>query len=254
MTKSYLFEEGEALSVSLALIPVALTLRVVMGKENFENWVQSMQVRIPTNFEHEVDLVVTVRKAGYDAEKWAGLIKTHIRGEQDFFFWELVEGTWTAVFAKSDSQEMISQFIQDLEDKAGRKIFVTEEDADRIAIPQSQTFPTNFRDEQLLVKTLRDYGLQPNVQPEGDITCRAEQSTLRFYPAEEGSFSVKIENAPNLQQIFQLLSILDEDYKRGVQAVVYENLMSRVEEKNMIVESEEILEDNSIVITLNVQE
>ncbi len=242
------------MSVSLALIPVALTLRVVMGKEGFENWVQSMQVRMPTNFEHEVDLVVTVRKAGYDAEKWAGLVKTHIMGEREFFFWELIDGTWTAVFAKSDSREMISRFISDLESKTGRKIFVSEEASGRTFVPQSQTFPTNFRDGRLLASTLRDYGLQPNEQPNGEITCRVEQSILRFNPAEEGPFSVEVENAPNLQQVFQILSTLDEDYKRGVQAAAYETLMSRVGERDLVVESEEVLEDNSIVITLNVQE
>ncbi len=242
------------MSVSLALIPVALTMRIVMGKENFENWVQSMQVRMPTNFEHEVDLVVTVRKAGYDAEKWAGLVKTHLRGERDFFFWELVDGTWTAVFAKSDSQEMISRFVQDLEEKTGRRIFVTEEGHGNTFVTENQTFPTNFRDEQMLINTLRDYGLQPSVQTSGEVTCRVEQSILRFRPAEEGPFSVEVENAPNLQQVFQLLSTLDEDYKRGVQATAYEKLMGRVEEKNLVVESEEVMEDNSIVITLNVQE
>lgn len=242
------------MSVSLALIPVALTMRIVMGKEGFENWVQSMQIRMPTNFEHEVDLVVTVRKAGYDAEKWAGLIKTHLKGERDFFFWELVDGTWTAVFAKSDSQEMISRFVRDLEEKTGRRIFVTEEGHGNTFVTENQTFPTNFRDEQMLINTLRDYGLQPSVQTSGEVTCRVEQSILRFRPAEEGPFSVEVENAPNLQQVFQLLSTLDEDYKRGVQATAYEKLMGRVEEKNLVVESEEVMEDNSIVITLNVQE
>ena len=228
-------------------------MRIVMGKENFENWVQSMQVSMPTTFEHEVDLVVTVRKAGYDAEKWAGLIKTHLRGERDFFFWELVDGRWTAVFAKSDSQEMVSRFVQDLEEKAGRKIFLTEDGVDRTFVAQNQAFPTNFRDGQLLVNTLRDYGLQPDVQAGGEVVCSVEQSTLRFRPAEEGPFSVQVENAPDLRQAFQLLSTLDEDYRRAVQAAAYEKLMGRVEEKKLVVESEEVLEDNSIVITLNVQ-
>ncbi len=242
------------MSVSLALIPVALALRVVMGKENFENWVESMQVRVATNFEHEVDLIKTVRKGGYDTEKWGGLIKTHIQGERAFFFWEMVDGTWTAVFAEADSRQIISQFINDLESKTRRRIFVTDENPGRAAVSQSETFPTNFNNEQLLVETLREHGLQPSVEPSGEVNCYIGQSTLRFRPAERGPFSVAIENAPNLQQIFHFLSMLDDEYKRGVQTEVYENLMSRIERKNLTVESEEVLEDNSIVITLNVQE
>jgi hypothetical protein len=148
---------------------------------------------------------------------------------------------------------MISRFVQDLEEKTGRKIFVAEGGVGETFVAQNQTFPTNFRNEQLLVNTLNDYGLQPSVQTDGEVTCRVEQSTLRFRPAEEGPFSVEVENAPNLQQVFQLLSTLDEDYRHAVQAAAYENLMGRVEEKNLVVESEEVLEDNSIVITLNVQ-
>lgn len=242
------------MSVSLALIPVALALRVAMGKEGFENWIRSQEVRIPTNFKHEVDLIVTVRKAGYDAEKWAGLIKTHIRGERNFFFWELEDGVWTAVFAKSDSQQMVSRFMDDLESRSGRNIFGSDENTQGYFGTQSQVFPTNFRDGQVLMKTLGEYGLHPETTSDGEIVCRVGASTLRFRPAEEGPYSVKIENAPDLRQMFQVLSNLDEDYRRGVQASTYEKLMNRIDEKNLAVESEEVLEDNSIVITLNVQE
>lgn len=32
------------MSVSLALLPVALAMRIVMGKEGFNNWIESQQV------------------------------------------------------------------------------------------------------------------------------------------------------------------------------------------------------------------
>lgn len=241
------------MSVSLALIPVALALRVVMGKEGFESWVASLQVRMPTTFENELDLVRTVRKAGYDAEKWAGVIKTHIRGESQFFFWELVDGEWFAVFAKALPEEIISRFVADLESKSGRRVFASGSRARSSALP-TQSFPTNFRDGQLLVRTLRDYGLEPVERQNGEIMCSAQGTELLFRPAEDGPFSVEVRGASYLRQAFQLLSNLDEDYKRGVQAVAYENLKRKVEEKNLAVESEEVLEDNSIVITLNVKE
>ncbi len=122
------------MSIQLALVPIALALRVVMGKDNFNNWVNSLQVKIPTNFEDELDLVSTVKKAGYDAEKWGGSIKTHIQGEQEFFFWELIDGKWTAVFAKSDSKEAVSQFMKDLESKSNRRIFVVNQETKKIEV------------------------------------------------------------------------------------------------------------------------
>lgn len=86
------------MSVCIALLPVALAIRIVMGKENFENWVRAQQVRVPTSFKTELELARAVKKAGYDAIKFGSSIKTHIDGEKNFFFWELVDGKWIAIF------------------------------------------------------------------------------------------------------------------------------------------------------------
>lgn len=110
------------MSVSLALIPVALTLRLVMGQRNFSKWVDSMQDKIPTSFRNETELVRTVHKAGFDTEKWGGSIKTHI-DEQFYFFWEYIDGQWLAVFAKSDDKVIIERFAAEINRAAGRHVF-----------------------------------------------------------------------------------------------------------------------------------
>ncbi|MGK7873447.1 MAG: hypothetical protein AB4426_09075 [Xenococcaceae cyanobacterium] len=240
------------MSIQLALVPIALALRVVMGKENFNNWVNSLQIKIPTNFENELDLARTVKKAGYDAEKWGGSIKTHIRGEQEFFFWELIDGKWMAVFAKSDSKEMISKFMKDLETKSNRRIFSVNQETKKIEIVPTRTFPTNFRDGELLVKTLFDYGMNPVRQPSGEIICKFRQSTLRFCPVVDAPFSVEIVSAPDLKPIFHSLSTLDEDYKRQIQRATLRNLKEKIQEKELVIEREEVLEDKSIVLTLSI--
>ena len=56
-----------------------------------------------------------------------------------------------------------------------------------------------------------------------------------------------------MRKVFEYLSNLDDDYRRCLQAVVYERLKERAAEKNMTIESEEVLEDNSIVPTINVR-
>ncbi|MCM3269887.1 hypothetical protein [Paenibacillus elgii] len=254
------------MSVSLALIPVALTLRLVMGKNNFKNWIESMQERIPTSFLDESELVQTVRKAGYDAERWAGNIKTHIDGKNLYIFWELRAGRWEAIFGKSDSSHVINKFMEDINTAAGRqvmghKLYAQVPTSIAPPLPQSQVestpvavstiFPTNFRDGELLFRTLKEFGINP-IRIGTAISCKVEQSTLTFQQAEDGPFHVEIQNAPDLQKMFEYLSDLDEDYKRCVQAVVYEKLRNRIAEKNMTIESEEVLEDNSIVVTLNI--
>ncbi|WML33263.1 hypothetical protein [Clostridium sp. OS1-26] len=77
------------MSISLALIPLALVVRGVMGKKRFEEMVESLQVKVKTNFKDEKELVSTVRKAGFDAVQWGDSIKTHINGEKNFSFGSL---------------------------------------------------------------------------------------------------------------------------------------------------------------------
>ncbi|MGG4145497.1 hypothetical protein ABEW34_20590 [Paenibacillus algorifonticola] len=246
------------MSVSLALIPVALTLRVVMGKKNFENFANSMQVKEPTNFRNELELVRTVRKAGYDAEKWLGIIKTHIDGDKQFITWEHVDGKWQAIFTKLDSREMIESFMHSINYGAGRNVFdstavgYSARPIQLAPAAQLPSYPTNFRDGELLFRTLKEFGVNPLRQDDA-IICKVERSVLTFRQFDDHPFQVEIQNPPDLKTIYEYLSDVDEDYKRCLQDMVYQKLIKRAAEKKMSVESEQVLEDNSIVITLNVE-
>jgi len=156
------------MSVSLALIPLALTLRAVMGKDKFQNWAESVQV--------------------------TGL--------------------------ETDS---------------------------------IQSFPTNFRDGAILTRTLKEFGVNPIQGVNGTITCTVQGTHLTFRQHGDAPFSVEMENPPSLQEIFMYLSDVDDEYKRCVQALVYEKLKQRAAEQNLAIETEEVLDDNSIVITLTIQ-
>ena len=241
------------MSICLILLPVALAIRVVMGKENFENWVGSMQLKIPTAFENENDLTLTVRKAAYDADKWGGSIKTHIRGEAFFFFWENIDGVWTAVFSKNDPQDQIKDFIRDLEKKSGRQIFQRKNESRNIATLPTKTFPTNFRDPELLKKALTDYGLSTREIGEKTIQAQAGECLLTFQQVDQGSlFNVAIKNAPDVRQMYEHLNEINEGYCHHVQSKTYETLTKKIAERGLTVEHEEVLDDNSIVITLNI--
>lgn len=243
------------MSVSLALIPIALTLRAVMGKDKFHDWADSIQVKVPTTFDNELDLVKTLRRAGYDAEKTGGSIKTHIDGEKQFFYWEQVDGKWHAIFAKSDSPSVLEQFMSDLEEKSQRKIFIGDIHQAEAQLHQDsvQTFPTNFRDGEILTRTLKEFGVHPIQGADGAITCTVQGTKLTFRQHGDAPFVLEMKNPPNIHDIFLYLSDVDDEYKRCVQSLVYEKLKQRAAAKNLSIESEEVLDDNSIVITLNIE-
>jgi hypothetical protein len=265
-------EEAE-MSVSIALLPVALVMRLVMGKEGFENFVKSQEHRVKTDFSSEAELSHAVKKSGHDVIRFGNkLLKTHLRGETDFFFWEMVDGRWEAIFSIHDDPEMLRQFMVRVELAAGRGVFrrgtqeqrrivgeveqaagrgVSHQDTARAAAPMR--FPTNFTDAKLLLEALRDFGANPAQTNAGDIICRVGKSELRFTQRDGQAFSVEISDAPDLEQIYQHLADIDEDYKRCVQTAVYEKVKARAESQGLILEGEEVLEDRTILMTLQIR-
>jgi hypothetical protein len=238
------------MSVSIAFLPVALVMRLVMGKEGFQNFVEAQQYRVRTDFSSEEELSRAVRKSGHDVIRFGNsLLKTHLRRESDFFFWELIDGHWEAIFSVHDDREMLRRFMDRVEQAAGRGVF--QRDAARTAAPVC--FPTNFTDADLLLAALRDFGVNPRQTDTGDILCRVEKNELRFTQQGGQAFSVEILGALDLEQVYQHLSDIDEDYKRCVQTAVYEKVKARAESQGLMLESEEVLEDRTVLMTLRIR-
>lgn len=238
------------MSVSIALLPVALAMRIVMGKNNFENWVKAQQVRVPSSFKTELELSRAVKKAGYDAIKFGASIKTHIDGENVFFFWEFAEGKWIAVFSKHHEQSLLNNFMSSVESAAGFKIFGEQSNTHEAV---SKQFPTNFRDGAMLIDALKEFGAHPTRRMDGSITCKIEHSELLFTQHGDSPFMVEVINSPSLEQVYRYMSDIDDDYKRCVQTAVYEKIKARAADKNLVVEAEEVLPDKTILMTLRVQ-
>lgn len=254
------------MSVSLALIPVVLVVRVAMGKEKFDNWVEASQIKMPTSFKNEGELVKTVKMAGYDANRFGNIIKTHVNSKKEFFFWENINGVWTAIFSKYDSQDMIRTFISDLENKTGRKLIynsleeikgITEKPRKISEIPplpkmNKESFPTNFVDKDLLLKTLKEYGVHFKEHANGNIECNVDNCILTFSKEGQSNYEVEIQGIASLKNAYQHLNIIDEEYKQNVQEYTYQKVVSKLEKSDMYIDKEEVLEDNSILLTINI--
>ncbi len=74
------------MSVTLTLIPLVLVLRAAIGDKNLNDWIESSQIKIQTNIKDENELIVLVKKAGYDVIKEGKLLKANFNGGRDFFF------------------------------------------------------------------------------------------------------------------------------------------------------------------------
>jgi len=253
------------MSVSLTLIPVVLILRMAMGNKKFDTWVRSTQVKMPSIFKNEIELCKCLQLAGYDAVQYGSLIKTHLDSD-NYFFWEKIKGVWTAVFTQYDSQQAIAELISRMEMQAGKRVLYpslqemkgkvekprAKEQIPPLPKPEKETFPTNFADKDLLIRTLREYGVHPRELSNGDIQCKVDDCILVFHKEGESSYEVEVKGAASLQGVYHSLAALDEDYRRIVQEYTYKNVVQKLQKSDMKIESEEILDDNSILLTINI--
>jgi len=253
------------MSVSIALIPVALVIRGVMGKEKFERWIESSQIKVPTSVSSAEELGKILRDSGYDALPFGNLIKTHIDGEKQFFFWEQLNGKWTAIFSIYDDPILIEDFSNTLIKTLGYQVFNTPpmalyhekkkaEESSRKPINENinaYKHPTNMTDETLLKKTLEEYNIQYK-EVSGNIVCEVEKTKLVFTKNNMQNYDVEISNIDNFNQIQHHLAIMDEDYKKNVQENTYNNLIKKLHKSEYVIEEESILDDNSILLTISV--
>lgn len=241
------------MSVNIALIPVAMAIKATMGEENFRKWVESNQFRLTTKFEDKQELIQTIEKSGYDAQDWGSALKTHLKN--DFFFWEFKNGKWDAIFSIDDSKEMIKEFMDDIELKSGIKIFLEDPKIKRKSPIQNFSYPTDFKDEELLIKTLTEYGANPTVDSKGQIKINLADNEFIFSKIEDGTYNAEIKSRGDLKDIYNQLSLIDGDYKSNVQSRTYETLKRKIEEEleDRFRITDDRIEDDVVVVTLDIR-
>lgn len=115
----------------------------------------------------------------------------------------------------------------------------------------SVCFETQFRDQTLLQKALRDFNCSPKAMGT-QVRAVHGQTSFVFEPDEQGILQAHVEGNLPIEQTQTFLADLHDQYKRLVQQQSYETLIQRAEAKGMVLETEELAEDNSIVLTFTV--
>ena len=115
-------------------------------------------------------------------------------------------------------------------------------------------FETGFMDKDLLVKTLSEHGIQDLSEDEfGKITGRLDGYKFSLQkPADDKPYSLKI-SAKEGENIEEAANDLNSEYALNVQEDTYLSMIENLKNNNMDVESEEVMDDNTIVLTVNLE-
>lgn len=111
---------------------------------------------------------------------------------------------------------------------------------------------TRFNDAGLLKKTLEEHGINVMVESENRIVAEFSEGLICYERASANEpFMLTVSDIGDTQCLIDELTAIETEYGCNVQSYTYDRVMQNLPE-NMQVENEEVMEDDSIVITLSV--
>jgi len=121
---------------------------------------------------------------------------------------------------------------------------------------QSDTLPpleTIFTDAVLLEKTLQEHGLRVAILSDDHLSCQIGAVSLDYSRQSGGGpFKVTVSGLQNIDDFFTEMECFEREYRQNVQSYTYDRLMKNIHASNMKVADETLLEDNSILLTIDV--
>ena len=115
-----------------------------------------------------------------------------------------------------------------------------------------KTFETPFIDSDILEKTLTEHGAKNISQWENGIAGDLENYKLIFEkPAFDKPYNLKITCLEH-NNAEETVNDLNSEYALNVQEDAYLHILDKLKENNMQIEEEEVMEDNTIVLTVNI--
>ena len=118
---------------------------------------------------------------------------------------------------------------------------------------KSEKIQTKYRSEDLLKKTLEEYGAAVRVDADGGLTADFGVGKIRYErPGEDLLYEMQIYDVQNLEDMLCSIREIESEYHSNVQSYTYHRVKSHLAD-NMTIQSEEVLEDNSILITLTME-
>ena len=116
-----------------------------------------------------------------------------------------------------------------------------------------KNFETPFMDKSILLKTLEEHGVKNIFEWESGLSGEVDNYKLTFEkPAEDKPYTVRISCLEH-ESAEEKVGDLSSEYALNVQEDAYLHIMDKLKENNMQIEEEEVMEDNTIVITVNIE-
>lgn len=144
----------------------------------------------------------------------------------------------------------IDEILKQAQNEQMKNIHLTKEDMELL----SKEYETPFMDKDLLVRTLEEYGLKIKTTENNLIVAKIERVTINFSREESNlPYRMKINFPDDCEQMqSELVKDIYDEYGSNTQEEVYIKIKEKIAQSNMYIEEEEVLDDDSIVLTIDI--
>ena len=159
-----------------------------------------------------------------------------------FLLFTISRGVIEYIQTSKESQESIK--IKD-----NYNIHIDEETAEAL---NNKDFETNIMDKELLLKTLTEHGAVNIKTVEENISCDCEAFHLVFTKRTDKPYLMNISYNEEYK-LEEFVENLGNEYTLNAQEISYNQIKERLEQQQLEIEEEEIYDDNTIVLTVNLE-
>ena len=143
---------------------------------------------------------------------------------------------------------VLSAVVQGMTSKGDSKLHIDEVIAEQLF---NKEFQTSIMDRNVLIKTLEEHGASDISQDGADIICNCDNFHLTFQKQLANlPYTVKISYNEE-QGLDELMENLGSEYAINAQEISYNKIKERLEKQNFEISEEEVYDDNTIVLTVN---
>ena len=117
----------------------------------------------------------------------------------------------------------------------------------------TNTFETPFNDAEVLVKTLEEHGVEIIEHSDNLIVGTCDKYILSFEKNDTTAPFFLTAKYNNEKLFTEAINDINSEYSINVQESTYLSLIEKLKENDLEVAEEEVLDDNTIVLTVNLE-
>jgi hypothetical protein len=119
---------------------------------------------------------------------------------------------------------------------------------------KSAPIQTKFCDGAILEETLKEHGVPYKIKDHQEIVADFTSGKIRYFREKAGQpFEMQVYGVKDMDQVVCNVQAIEKEYGSNVQQYTYNRIKTHLPE-DMSVSSEKILEDDSILLTIDVND